>query len=213
MCRRSETLWKQDLTHCARRLRYVRFLSLGWQKQSIHCKMSTDCSSPFRSRGLVFPVIGSRQRGLTKKKSFSNNAMVWLIVRQPWKMGNKFLQGIPHSSSPCTSCAVAVIACSEGGLFLFRWCHLSDSFPKDPRGASRKSRNNKPAPIWNTLRLDRDITMFSASFPASILHRLSVPETVKCIRARELAASWMCQKWYCGIQGVSQSTPLSQRHP
>lgn len=76
-----------------------------------HCKMSTGSSLPLQWQGLIFQVIGSRQWGLGKKgKPWNNAVWLWLVVNRLWKMGNKFLRGILHSSSPCTSCVVSIIA-------------------------------------------------------------------------------------------------------
>lgn len=100
--------------------------------------MSTNSTAyPFSCRVLFFQWLVPGTEGWEGKKQPSNNAMwSWLIARQPWKMGNKFLRVIPHSSSPLTSCAMSASRSVLG--LLFRWRHLSDGFPKDPHRRSGK---------------------------------------------------------------------------
>lgn len=105
LCRRVWRHFESETSHMApKHFRYVFHLT-GHQ---FIVKMSTGPSLAFQWKGLIFQVIGSRQeklRGRVKKKGKSWNNAMWLrlVANHPWKMGNKFLRGILHSSSPHTS--------------------------------------------------------------------------------------------------------------
>lgn len=102
-----QTLWKQDLTHCTQQSRYV-FHLIG-HHFIVKCQQAP--AYPFSGRVLFFKWLVPGSEGWGKKgKPWNNAVWLWLVVNRLWKMGNKFLRGILHSSSPCTSCVVSIIA-------------------------------------------------------------------------------------------------------